>query len=151
MFRVADIQERQVVNPELRAYLFTWGQGHTTTEGERIPASVQVGGLQGVLCMAGAGRALEACVVSGHTAGRGTGGSSTCCPHHCLLCTRTTHSSLVVWACRACHGLERVWMPVDVVGLLFCHFLAVWEGSAVPAAAPGHGPELACSLYALLP
>ncbi|KAJ9515642.1 hypothetical protein QJQ45_021749 [Haematococcus lacustris] len=44
MFRVADIQVRQVVQPEVHAYLYTWGlhrEGHTTSEGEHIPVRVQ--------------------------------------------------------------------------------------------------------------
>jgi len=30
----------QVVNPHMRAHLYTWGAGHVTAEGERIPVKV---------------------------------------------------------------------------------------------------------------
>jgi len=43
MFRVADIQKRrQVINPQVRAYVYMWGTGQHTHEGERIPVRVQV-------------------------------------------------------------------------------------------------------------
>lgn len=43
MFRVADIKaQRQVTSPSVEAYLFTWGAGHTTIEGEHIPCDVKV-------------------------------------------------------------------------------------------------------------
>lgn len=31
----------QVVNPHMRAHLYTWGAGHVTAEGERIPVKVK--------------------------------------------------------------------------------------------------------------
>jgi hypothetical protein len=30
----------QVVNPRMHAHLYTWGVGHATAEGERIPVKV---------------------------------------------------------------------------------------------------------------
>ncbi|KAG2486473.1 hypothetical protein HYH03_014920 [Edaphochlamys debaryana] len=41
MFRVADIQKRSVIDPRVRAALFTWGPGRRTAEGERIPVTAQ--------------------------------------------------------------------------------------------------------------
>ncbi|KAL4517172.1 hypothetical protein Ndes2437B_g06780 [Nannochloris sp. 'desiccata'] len=41
MFRVADIRTTQVVEPKVKAYLYTWGQGRITAEGERIPVRVE--------------------------------------------------------------------------------------------------------------
>eukprot|EP00884_Botryococcus_braunii_P017746 jgi/Botrbrau1/4655/Bobra.33_2s0026.1 len=40
MFRIADIRQTHVVGPSVSAFLFTWGRGRTTAEGEHIPASV---------------------------------------------------------------------------------------------------------------
>lgn len=31
----------QVVNPRMHAHLYTWGAGHATAEGERIPVKVR--------------------------------------------------------------------------------------------------------------
>ena len=41
MFRVADIRNAQVVEPKVRAYLYTWGEGRISAEGERIPVRVE--------------------------------------------------------------------------------------------------------------
>jgi len=41
MFRVADIRTTQVVEPKVKAFLYTWGQGRITAEGERIPVRVE--------------------------------------------------------------------------------------------------------------
>lgn len=42
MFRVADIRPLyQVVHPQIRAHLYTWGPGRVTTEGESIPVQVE--------------------------------------------------------------------------------------------------------------
>ena len=43
MFRVGDIamKRAQVVAPELKAFLYTWGDGRTTQEGEHIPVRRQ--------------------------------------------------------------------------------------------------------------
>lgn len=41
MFRVADIRNAQVVEPKVKAYLYTWGDGRVTAEGERIPVRVE--------------------------------------------------------------------------------------------------------------
>lgn len=37
MFRIADVRNAQVVEPKVLAYLYTWGDGRTTAEGEYIP------------------------------------------------------------------------------------------------------------------
>lgn len=37
MFRVADVRKTQVVDPKIKAYLYTWGDGRITAEGERVP------------------------------------------------------------------------------------------------------------------
>ncbi|BDA50813.1 probable inward rectifier potassium channel 2 [Coccomyxa sp. Obi] len=37
MFRIADVRSTQVVSPRVRAFLYTWGGGRTTAEGEHIP------------------------------------------------------------------------------------------------------------------
>ncbi|KDD72162.1 inward potassium channel rectifier, partial [Helicosporidium sp. ATCC 50920] len=36
MFRVADVRDTQVVEPHLKAFLYTWGPGRVTAEGEKI-------------------------------------------------------------------------------------------------------------------
>lgn len=36
MFRIADVRKTQVVQPSVRAYLYTWGEGRVTAEGESI-------------------------------------------------------------------------------------------------------------------
>jgi hypothetical protein len=41
MFRVADIRNTQVVEPKVKAYLYTWGDGRVTAEGEQIPVRVE--------------------------------------------------------------------------------------------------------------
>jgi hypothetical protein len=41
MFRVADIRNAQVVEPKLRMYLYTWGEGRVTAENERVPVRVE--------------------------------------------------------------------------------------------------------------
>lgn len=42
MFRVADVRKTQVVDPKIKAYLYTWGDGRITAEGERVPGEVWV-------------------------------------------------------------------------------------------------------------
>lgn len=37
MFRIADVRNAQVVEPKVLAYLYTWGDGRTTAEGEFLP------------------------------------------------------------------------------------------------------------------
>lgn len=37
MFRIADVRNAQVVEPKVLAYLYTWGDGRTTAEGEYLP------------------------------------------------------------------------------------------------------------------
>ena len=41
MFRLADIQRSTVVSPRISAFLYTWGEGFTTAEGERLPVKMQ--------------------------------------------------------------------------------------------------------------
>ncbi|KAG1668898.1 hypothetical protein FOA52_016067 [Chlamydomonas sp. UWO 241] len=41
MFRVADMQKTQVVAPHIKAFLFTWGEGRTTSEQEHFPVIPQ--------------------------------------------------------------------------------------------------------------
>ena len=41
MFRIADVRNAQVVEPKVRAYLYTWGEGRITAESERIPVRVE--------------------------------------------------------------------------------------------------------------
>jgi len=41
MFRVADIRSTQVVEPRVKVYMYTWGEGRVTAEGERIPVRVE--------------------------------------------------------------------------------------------------------------
>ena len=41
MFRVADIQATPVVQPSVKAFLYTWGAGRTTAEGEFIPVRIE--------------------------------------------------------------------------------------------------------------
>ncbi len=41
MFRVADMQKSQVVAPSVQAFLYVWGDGLTTAEGQHIPVHVQ--------------------------------------------------------------------------------------------------------------
>ncbi len=43
----------QVVEPKVRAYLYTWGEGRMTAEGEFIPVRVEsldVGYIDGMMC-----------------------------------------------------------------------------------------------------
>ena len=43
----------QVVEPKVRAYLYTWGEGRMTAEGEYIPVRVEsldVGYIDGMMC-----------------------------------------------------------------------------------------------------
>lgn len=45
----------QVVEPKVRAYLYTWGEGRMTAEGEFIPCRVEsldVGYIDGMMCVA---------------------------------------------------------------------------------------------------
>ena len=41
MVRIADVRDTQVVEPKVKVYMYTWGQGRTTAEGERIPVRVE--------------------------------------------------------------------------------------------------------------
>ncbi len=41
MFRVGDVQKTQVVDPKVKAYLYTFGHGRRTAEGESIPVRVE--------------------------------------------------------------------------------------------------------------
>lgn len=41
MFRIADLRNAQVVEPKVRAYLYTWGEGRKTAEEEKIPVRVE--------------------------------------------------------------------------------------------------------------
>ena len=41
MFRIADVRNAQVVEPKVKAYLYTWGEGRITAENERIPVRVE--------------------------------------------------------------------------------------------------------------
>ncbi|KAK9856462.1 hypothetical protein WJX84_003016 [Apatococcus fuscideae] len=41
MFRIADLRSTQVVEPKVKAYLYTWGAGRTTAEGEHIPVRIE--------------------------------------------------------------------------------------------------------------
>ena len=40
-FRVADIQHSTVVAPKISAFLYTWGAGAFTSEGERLPVKMR--------------------------------------------------------------------------------------------------------------
>ncbi|KAL4443440.1 hypothetical protein ABPG75_011177 [Micractinium tetrahymenae] len=37
LFRVADVRRTQVIEPRVKAFLYTWGEGRVTAEGEYIP------------------------------------------------------------------------------------------------------------------
>jgi hypothetical protein len=41
MFRIGDIQRSTVVSPRIHTYLYTWGDGHRTAEGELLPVQVK--------------------------------------------------------------------------------------------------------------
>jgi hypothetical protein len=41
MFRVGDMQRSQVVAPKVQAFLYTWGDGRETAEGEYLPVKAQ--------------------------------------------------------------------------------------------------------------
>lgn len=41
MFRVGDVQKTQVVDPKVKAYLYTFGRGRRTAEGETVPVRVE--------------------------------------------------------------------------------------------------------------
>eukprot|EP00891_Asterochloris_glomerata_P004119 jgi/Astpho2/4119/fgenesh1_pg.00063_%23_104_t len=54
MFRVADIRRTQVISPTTKAFLYTWGEGRTTAEGEYIPARIEeldIGYIDGMLLL----------------------------------------------------------------------------------------------------
>ncbi|KAK2080060.1 hypothetical protein QBZ16_002456 [Prototheca wickerhamii] len=54
MFRVADVRKTQVVDPKIKAYLYTWGEGRITAEGERVPVRVEeldIGYIDGMLIL----------------------------------------------------------------------------------------------------
>lgn len=41
MFRIADVRATQVINPKISAYLYSFGEGRVTAEGERTPVRVE--------------------------------------------------------------------------------------------------------------
>lgn len=54
MFRIADIRRTQVIEPQVKAYLYTWGEGRNTAEGEHIPVrieSLDIGYIDGQLLL----------------------------------------------------------------------------------------------------
>ncbi|KAL3154506.1 hypothetical protein ABBQ32_013968 [Trebouxia sp. C0010 RCD-2024] len=54
MFRIADIRRTQVIQPQVKAYLYTWGEGRNTAEGEHIPVrieSLEIGYIDGQLLL----------------------------------------------------------------------------------------------------
>ncbi|PSC68160.1 E set domain-containing [Micractinium conductrix] len=54
MFRVADIRRTQVVDPKIKAFMYTWGEGRVTAEGERIPVRCEpldIGYIDGMLLL----------------------------------------------------------------------------------------------------
>ncbi|KAL6773734.1 IRK1B [Auxenochlorella protothecoides x Auxenochlorella symbiontica] len=54
MFRVADVRKTQVVDPKIKAYLYTWGDGRITAEGERVPVrceALEIGYIDGMLIL----------------------------------------------------------------------------------------------------
>lgn len=54
MFRVADIRRTQVVDPKIKAFMYTWGEGRLTAEGERIPVrceALDIGYIDGMLLL----------------------------------------------------------------------------------------------------
>lgn len=54
MFRVADIRRTQVVDPKIKAFMYTWGEGRITAEGERIPVrceALDLGYIDGMLLL----------------------------------------------------------------------------------------------------
>ncbi|GAB4816589.1 hypothetical protein N2152v2_003635 [Parachlorella kessleri] len=54
MFRIADVRKTQVVQPSIRAYLYTWGEGRVTAEGEKIPVrceELNLGYIDGMLLL----------------------------------------------------------------------------------------------------
>eukprot|EP00887_Chlorella_sp_A99_P007248 scaffold2.g7248.t1 len=54
MFRIADIRPMQVTNPKVAAYLYTWGEGRNTAEGEHIPVRAEplnIGYIDGMLLL----------------------------------------------------------------------------------------------------
>ncbi|DBB04045.1 hypothetical protein WJX77_007564 [Trebouxia sp. C0004] len=54
MFRIADIRRTQVIEPQVKAYLYTWGEGRNTAEGEHIPVrieSLEIGYIDGQLLL----------------------------------------------------------------------------------------------------
>lgn len=54
MFRVADIRSTQVVDPKIKAFMYTWGGGRITAEGEKIPVrceALELGYIDGMLLL----------------------------------------------------------------------------------------------------
>ncbi|EFN59959.1 hypothetical protein CHLNCDRAFT_133057 [Chlorella variabilis] len=54
MFRVADIRRTQVVDPKIKAFMYTWGDGRVTAEGEKIPVRCEpldLGYIDGMLLL----------------------------------------------------------------------------------------------------
>lgn len=41
MFRIGDIQNSTVVSPRVHCFMYTWGDGRVTAEGEHIPVCMQ--------------------------------------------------------------------------------------------------------------
>ncbi|KAK9805912.1 hypothetical protein WJX73_004138 [Symbiochloris irregularis] len=54
MFRIADFRKTQVVEPRVTAYLYTWGEGRVTAEGEHIcvrTEDLEIGYIDGMLLL----------------------------------------------------------------------------------------------------
>uniref|UniRef100_A0A1D2A1X4 Uncharacterized protein n=1 Tax=Auxenochlorella protothecoides TaxID=3075 RepID=A0A1D2A1X4_AUXPR len=54
MFRIADIRRTQVVEPHVKTFLYTWGSGRVTAEGEKIPVrceALDIGYIDGMLLL----------------------------------------------------------------------------------------------------
>ncbi|KAL4429159.1 hypothetical protein ABPG77_010138, partial [Micractinium sp. CCAP 211/92] len=54
LFRVADVRRTQVLEPRVRAFLYTWGEGRITAEGEKIPVrceALDLGYIDGMLLL----------------------------------------------------------------------------------------------------
>lgn len=54
MFRIADVRATQVVEPHVKAFLYTWGAGRVTAEGERIPVRCEpldIGYIDGMMLL----------------------------------------------------------------------------------------------------
>ena len=105
MFRVGDVQKTQVVDPKVKAYLYTFGRGRRTAEGETIPVRVEALDLPGI-----AGRLLLPMVVE-HTVDE----KSPLYGH--------THDSLVVRALVSLRQCPRHTQCYSVLFLKFSRFI----------------------------